>query len=71
MEPTLNRVTVKPATPATVVRMPVGGYLPPGGREVTLDSFWMRRIADGDVLATPVQALESLPAKAAEKSAKT
>lgn len=70
MEPTLNRVFVKPATPETRLRMPVGGYLPPEGREVTLDSFWMRRIADGDVVATPVVPvvpLEPLAEKAAKK----
>lgn len=69
MEPTLTRIFVKPATPDTLLRMPVGGYLAQDGQAVNLDSFWMRRIADGDVVATPVpapvQADEVKPAKKA------
>lgn len=69
MEPTLTRVFVKPATLETRVRKPVGGCLAPEGQEVNLDSFWMRRIADGDVLATPVPPLDTLAGKAAKKAA--
>jgi hypothetical protein len=63
MEPTLTRIFVKPATPATLVRKPVGGYLAAEGQEVNLDSFWMRRIADGDVVGAPATAEALKPLK--------
>lgn len=63
MEPNLTRVFVKPATAATLVRKPVGGYLANEGQEVNLDSFWMRRIADGDVVGTPVATEALKPVK--------
>lgn len=62
--PTLKRITVKPAT-GIVVRKPVGGYLSADGEEVNRDSFWLRRIADGDVTV-----LDPAPASTAKTSAK-
>lgn len=56
MQTLMTRVFVKPATPATLVRKPVGGYLAQEGQEVNLDTFWMRRIADGDVVSKLVTA---------------
>lgn len=71
MEPILTRVFVKPATPNTLVRKPVGGYLAQEGQEVNLDSFWMRRVADGDVQATPVPAPQATGKTAEPKGSKT
>lgn len=31
------------------VRKPAGGHLSPDGEAVELNSYWLRRIADGDV----------------------
>lgn len=42
---------LKPA-PGLVVRDPAdGSILPPEGRAVTVDQYWRRRLADGDVVA--------------------
>ena len=46
----MNRIFVKPATPEIKVRKPVGGYLSPKGEEVNDESYWRRRISDGDVV---------------------
>lgn len=46
---------LKPRDPATVVLLPDGsGSLPPDGTAVLLDSYWLRRIADGDVVRVEV-----------------
>ena len=42
-----DRIFVKPA-PGKVVRKPVGGHLPEAGDWVNPESYWLRRIADGD-----------------------
>lgn len=61
-----ERVFIKPGvmpdgTPMKA-RKPMGGLLAADGEEVTLDSHWRRRLADGDVvLANPVE-----PPKAAK-----
>lgn len=50
MEP-LERARVTPARPGLRVLDPDHGGLPlpPEGSEVVLSSYWLRRIADGDV----------------------
>jgi hypothetical protein len=48
-----ERIFIQPA-PGLTVRKPVGGYLAEAGEEVNRDSYWLRRLADGDVrLAKP------------------
>ena len=44
------RMFLKPATPELKVRKPVNGYLAAEGEEVNVDSYWLRRLADGDVI---------------------
>lgn len=51
----MNRIFVKPAPqpegqPARKVRKPVNGYLAAEGEEVNEEGYWLRRIADGDVV---------------------
>lgn len=57
----MSRIFVKPAPqpegqPALKVRKPVNGYLAADGEEVNVESYWLRRIADGDVVETDVPA---------------
>ncbi len=40
---------IKPA-PGYQVRMPNGNVLPADGVEVEINSYWLRRLEDGDVL---------------------
>lgn len=40
---------IKPA-PGLHVRMPNGNVLPEEGAQVELNSYWLRRLADGDVI---------------------
>jgi hypothetical protein len=47
-----NTIRVKPA-PGRRVRMPDGTLLPDEGRAVEHDMFWVRRIADEDVIVLP------------------
>lgn len=57
--------TLKPAVPGSVVRMPVTAYaLPEDGAEVEMNTYWHRRLRDGDVVEVP-----PAPAKAARRSA--
>lgn len=50
----MERIFVKPASPDLKVRKPVNGYLAAQGEEVNAEGYWLRRIADGDVVeATP------------------
>lgn len=46
----MERIFVKPAAPDLKVRKPVNGYLASEGEWVNPESYWLRRIADGDVL---------------------
>lgn len=48
-----DRIFIKPA-PDLLVRKPVGGYLSTEGEEVNRDSYWLRRLADGDVVELPL-----------------
>lgn len=54
----MDRIFIKPATPGLKVRKPVNGHLAAEGEEVNAESYWLRRIADGDVTtgATPAPA---------------
>lgn len=51
-----DTMSVKPAEPGLVVRFPgnPGTRLPEAGAEVPRSTYWMRRLADGDVV--PVEA---------------
>ena len=68
-----DRIFVKPA-PGLTVRKPVGGYLAEAGEEVNRDSYWLRRLADGDVVeadpaaTAPAEAEKTTP-KAGGKAA--
>lgn len=46
----MSRIFIKPAAPGLKVRKPVNGYLAAEGEEVNADSYWLRRMADGDVI---------------------
>ncbi len=41
---------IKPASGRQVPDPEKGGYLPPAGRNVEPNLYWLRRIADGDVV---------------------
>lgn len=41
---------IKPASGRQVPDPEKGGYLPPEGRNVEPNLYWLRRIADGDVV---------------------
>lgn len=60
----MERIFVKPATPELKVRKPVNGHLAPEGEMVNPESYWLRRIADGDVVQ-----LDPPPADPAEQKA--
>lgn len=64
-----ERIFIKPTTPAgdqepLKVRKPANGYLAADGEWVNRDSYWIRRIADGDAQVVE-GAVENEPAKAA------
>ena len=47
---------LKPADGLKVMDPARRDYLPEAGRAVTLDNYWRRRLADGDVIeATPAE----------------
>ncbi len=58
-------IKVKPANLAIKVRKPDGTHLADDGETVTRNTFWIRRIADGDV----VEVTETAAASAAKKGA--
>ena len=58
-------IKVKPADLAIKVRKPDGTHLADDGETVTRNTFWVRRIADGDV----VEVTETAAAPAAKKGA--
>lgn len=58
----MSTIYLKPA-PGLKVRTPQGGFLPDEGAEVERNSFWVRRINDGDVIETdPPKAKKQQPA---------
>lgn len=66
----MKRIFVKPVTPDLKVRKPTNGHLAEAGEEVNAESYWLRRIADGDVVK--VDALdEAAAAKPAARPGKT
>lgn len=63
----MDQIFVKPA-PDLKVRKPVNGYLAPDGEWVNRETYWLRRLADGDVVEdAPLQE----KAAAVVKSVKT
>jgi len=59
-----DRVFLKPA-PGKVVRKPVGGHLSNEGEWVNQESYWLRRISDGDVVEVTTAPAEEAEAAAA------
>ncbi|SPD73815.1 conserved hypothetical protein [uncultured Desulfobacterium sp.] len=62
----MKKIFVKPANAGLKIRMPgTGAVLPADGAEVPNSSFWLRRIADGDVVGandySPVQENSKVP----------
>lgn len=45
----MEKIYVVPATGLTVINPANGQPLPPEGAEVVRDTYWIRRIDDGDV----------------------
>lgn len=67
-----QRIFIKPAPqaegqPPLKVRKPVNGHLAEQGETVNLDSYWQRRLNDGDV----VEAEEPVEAPAKPRSGKS
>lgn len=57
----MSKIFIKPA-PGLKVRTPQGLFLPEEGDMVERDSFWVRRINDGDVVeAEPPKAKKQQP----------
>ena len=61
-----QRIFIKPAPqpegqPALKVRKPVNGHLAEQGETVNMDSYWQRRLTDGDVVEAEEPA--EVPAK--------
>lgn len=53
-----NRLFIKPAPqpagePPLLVRKPVNGHLAAGGEWMQRETYWLRRLADGDVVEAP------------------
>lgn len=46
----MQRIFVKPTSPDVAVRKTMNGQLAAGGEWVNQDSYWLRRVADGDVV---------------------
>lgn len=60
----MEQIFVKPATPELKVRKPVNGYLAAGGEFVNAEGYWLRRIADGDVVGAEAPAADTTAAEA-------
>lgn len=57
--------------PALKVRKPVNGHLAAEGEWVNPESYWLRRIKDGDVVKAEPSVESALPAAATSDSTKT
>lgn len=62
-----NRIFVKPTPqkddePPLKVRKPVNGHLAAAGEWMPRDSYWLRRLADGDVVEAKPTATPAEPA---------
>jgi len=65
------KIFIKPASPGLRVRAPSGALLPEEGDYVERESYWLRRINDGDVVeADPPLTAEAAPVIAPAKTAK-
>lgn len=64
----MDQIFVKPG-PGLKVRKPVNGYLAQDGEWVNRETYWLRRLADGDVVAAEPPHEKAAPAAA--KTAKT
>ncbi|WP_153448478.1 DUF2635 domain-containing protein [Vibrio algicola] len=65
------KIYVKPNKANVKVRKPDGKYLAEQGEEVTKSAFWVRRINDGDVVASePTPTTKPKKAAAVEAAAK-
>ncbi|MEW9858465.1 DUF2635 domain-containing protein [Pseudomonas putida] len=67
----MTRITVYPVEGRVVPDPELGGVLPPAGREVPRDPYWLRRLRAGDVTdkkpaATKASAKASAVAGSAE-----
>ena len=64
-----NRIFIKPTQAEgelpLKVRKPVNGHLAEAGEWMPRDSYWLRRLADGDVVEADAPA--EVPAKASAK----
>ncbi|HQR98327.1 MULTISPECIES: DUF2635 domain-containing protein [unclassified Polaromonas] len=74
----MEQIFVKPAPqpegqPALKVRKLINGYLAEGGELVNAEGYWLRRIADGDVVgaAPPDEPPEAQAAKSVPRMVKT
>lgn len=66
----MTRITVYPVEARVVPDPELGGVLPPEGREVPRDAYWLRRLRVGDVSdRKPAAAKASAKAAAATGSA--
>ena len=62
----MTRKRLKPAEGRAVPDLERGDLLPADGRDVELSDYWLRRLADGDV----VEAAEAVEVAAAPKGGK-
>lgn len=72
----MDRIFIKPTPqpegkPPLKVRKPVNGHLAVDGEEVNAEAYWLRRIADGDVVEVTPPAADPVPAPVAPKPSKT
>lgn len=51
----MSRIFIKPSHPEMKVRKPVNGHLAVDGEWVNQDSYWLRRINDGDVVVAEAE----------------
>jgi len=66
----MTRITVYPVEGRVVPDPELGGTLPPDGREVPRDAYWLRRLRAGDVTEMKTAAAKvSTKAPAATRSA--
>ena len=71
-----DRIFIKPTPqpegePPLKVRKPVNGHLLDAGEWMPRDSYWLRRLADGDVVQASHQGeAPTAPAKGTDKAAK-
>lgn len=63
-----ERIFVQPA-PGLLVRKPVGGYLLEKGEWVNRETYWLRRLNDGDVAETEDPDAAAEPAATAAPAA--